>query len=241
MSVPASLAGSSNMVTGGANTGFGNLSPEFQVVRLRNEGDTPFSQKYAGVRYIIPPGSETIVPFMAMCLWLGHPNAVDMDKKRRFRTQEFQRLCVKWGVYEHYEDVETKFPKVTAWDIITNEELITVVKDPDGKHLTPDVQTRLERDTMAEQMVAMQKQIAHLQAQMDQKSRELAAQTAAGDTRTDNPTHRPEIQVTDPGPKQEFDPMDLEAAGVAIESQEIDQTGGAMIDRPTPKPVRSAS
>lgn len=201
------------------------------VVRLRNDGTTAFSQKYGGVKYNIPPGSEAIVPFMAMCLWLGHPNAVDLDKKRRFRTQEFQRLCVKWGVYEHHELVDEKFPKVSAWDVVNpGVEYITVVKDPDGKHLTPDVQTKFERENLMEQMRQMSAQLAALQAQVNQNDAQVAANIAAGDTRADNPTHRPEVQVpvTNAGPLPDPDSND---------TPPVDETGGAVVDRPTPKPV----
>lgn len=201
-----------------------NGMPRADIVRLRNEGDTPFSQKYAGQRYTIQPGQEWLVPFMAMCLWLGHPDAVDIDKKRRFRTQEFQRLCVKYGIYEHHELVPERFPKVTAWDVISNEELITVVKDPDGKHLTPDVQTKMERDNLAAQMRQMQDQINILQQQLQQQDRAIASGTAAGDMVADNPTHRPEVQVSPPLDDTLEPP--------------VDETGGAEIDRPqTPRPV----
>lgn len=208
---------------------------EATVVRLRNDGSETFVQKYGGQKYTIPPNSELIVPFMAMCLWLGHPNAIDLDKKRRFRTQEFQRLCVKWGVYEHHERIGDMFPKVSAWDIVNGGEYITVVKDPDGKHLTPDVQTKFERETLMEQMRQMQSQLAALQAQVNQNDQQTAADIAAGDTRTDSPTHRPEVQVQAPniggnpaGPLPDPDSFD---------QPPVDETGGAVVDRPGPRPV----
>lgn len=213
---------------------------EAQVVRLRNDGDTTFSQKYGGVKYTIPPKSELIVPFMAMCLWLGHPNAVDIDKKRRWRTQEFQRLCVKWGVYEHHEKVQEMFPKVSAWDVVNPQrEFITVVKDPDGKHLTPDVQTKFERETLMEQMRQMQSQLAALQAQINQNDQQTAADIAAGDTRTDNPTVRPEVQVQAPTvtPTVGGNPAGPLPDPDSLDTPPVDETGGATVDRPTPRPV----
>lgn len=221
---------------------------EASVVRLRNDGDTSFVQKYGGVKYTIPPGSELIVPFMAMCLWLGHPNAVDLDKKRRFRTQEFQRLCVKWGVYEHHERIDEMFPKVSAWDVVNpGKEFITVVKDPDGKHLTPDVQTKFERETLMEQMRQMQNQLAALQAQVNQNDQQVAADIAAGDTRADNPTHRPEVQVQAvQAPETGPNPGTARPAGPlpdpdSDDTPPVDETGGAVVDRPGPKPVARSS
>lgn len=200
---------------------------ESQVVRLRNDGDTEYSQKYGGVRYRIPPGADIIVPFMAMCLWLGHPDAVDIDKKHRYRTQEFQRLCVKYGVYERHDKIEDQFPKISAWSIIDpTQEYITVVKDPDGKHLTPDVQTKQERDRLQEQMTLMQQQIQMLQAQIAQNNKEQASEILGGDTRTDNPTHRPEISIP---VLEDDDDSNLPP---------VDDTGGATVDRPGPRPVQ---
>lgn len=220
-----------------AMTAMGN-PVESTVVRLRNDGTKGFTQKYGGIKYNIPPGSEIIVPYMAMCLWLGHPNAVDIDKKRRFRTQEFQRLCVKWGVYEHHELIDERFPKVSAWDVVDpTKELITVVKDPDGKHLTPDIQTKLDRDNLLEQMRAMQQQLAMLQAQVNQNDKQIAADIAGGDTRTDAPTVRPEVQVTQPTPPG-TNPMGPLPDPDSDVMPPVDESGGAEVDRPSgPKPV----
>lgn len=195
---------------------------ESTVVRLRNDGDIPFTGKYARMRYTIEPGGEAIVPYMAMCLWLGHPDSVDIDKKHRYRTDELRRLYVKYGIYELHHLADEKFPKISAWSITDpGHEYITVVRDPDGKHLTPDVQTKEERFRLEEQMRAMQDQIKMLQAQITQNAHQQAADILAGDTRTDNPTHRPEIQV-------QVDSLTDDDEG----------NGVAEVDRPGPRPVQ---
>lgn len=200
------------------------------VVRITNQGTDEFRQKHGGRLYRIPPGSTAIVSFEAMCLWLGHPDAVDIDKKRRFRSDEFRRLCVKWGVYEHHNLADERFPKLLVEDI-EGDRIITVVDDPEGKHLTPDVQTRAERDRLQDQMQAMQRQMAALQAQIQQQSQDDAAKVAAGDTRTDEPQTRPE-------------PIGTGKAAMPVPNP--DENGGASqdasVDRPNsprlgPRPV----
>lgn len=206
------------------------------VIRLRNIGDTEFRQQYGGKLYRIPPGSEAIIAFEAMCLWMGHPDAVDIDAKRRYRSDELRRLYVKWGVYENHHLAEQLFPKLRAFDI-DGEPIITVIDDPEGRHLTPDVQSRLERDDLREQMAAMQKQMAALQAQLAQADNQVAAQVAAGDTRTDAPSKPPLGQPTDNLPPEIPNPDDETMDD--LEGGD-DGSGGAMVDRPPrPKAVSS--
>lgn len=155
------------------------LDPELPV-RASNpsiaEGGKPFSQKYNRRRFNITPGQDMIIPFEAMCIWFGHPEAVDhpTDKRRRARTQELNRLRVKYGIYENHEKDNDQFPTVKCYDLTTGDEIITVVRDPYGKHLTPDTQTILEREGMQSQLDALTKQLAVLTAQLQEKDKEAA-------------------------------------------------------------------
>lgn len=199
------------------------------VVRITNQGTEEFRQRYGGKLYRIPPGSTAIVSFEAMCLWLGHPDAIDIDKKRRYRSDELRRLHVKWGVYEHHDRAAELFPKLLVEDIDGNR-IITVVDDPEGRHLTPDVQTRAERDRLQEQMAAMQRQMAALQAQLQQQNNEDAAKVAAGDTRTDTPATRPEPQG------KVATPIAPEGGnGGAVQDASVDRPSGPKVaERPVP-------
>lgn len=163
------------------------LPPEVQVVRIRNTGTEPWTGEYASNRYTIPVAGEVVVPFLAMCLWLGHPDAMDVpgDRQRQFRTDEFERLGTRYGVYEnawreatHPQSKYREDPEAegkTEWDMarpsldafdINNVPIITVADDPQGEHLAPDaLATAQARDTAAT-MTAMQQQIATLQAQI---------------------------------------------------------------------------
>lgn len=174
-----------------------------RVVRIRNDGESLFTGKWAGEKYTVPPGSETLVEWDAICNWFGHPNAIDVpgDKRKRFRTDELHRLFVKYGIYENHHLQEERFPKVSVWDISTGQQYITVINDPQGKNLTPETQTIAENQNLHEQMRLMQEQMAFLQAQLAQRNADGNAnpmpQPQIGDESAVAPENRPEIPTHD--------------------------------------------
>lgn len=166
-----------------------------QMVRIRNDDDKVFQQKYAGQRYNLVPGAETFIPWDAACLWFGHPFAVDVpgDKRKRYRSDELRRLFVKYGVYERHDEAGSKFPKVSVWDITNGERIITVVDDPEGRELNPAAISQADNEGLQAQLKAMQEQMAMVQAQ-------LAAQQANGGAVPSDVTeqgNRPEITDDD--------------------------------------------
>lgn len=172
-------------------------SPYPQMVRIRNDGDSVFSARYAGQRYNLAPTAETFVPWEAMCLWFGHPFAVDVpgDKRKRYRTDELKRLYVKYGVYENHHERGHKFPKVSVWDISGDSEgnpkqYLTVCDDPEGENLNAAVITQADNAGLQAQIKAMQEQMVMMQAQL------AASQNPNGvpTERTDEASNRPEIR-----------------------------------------------
>lgn len=163
-----------------------------QMVRIRNEGDETFRAKYAGQRYVLTSGQDTLIPWDAACLWFGHPFAVDVpgDKRKRYRTDELKRLYVKYGVYERHDEAAEKFPKVSVWDLAEpGKRYTTVVDDPEGKELNTAVITQADNESLQAQIAAMQQQMAMLQAQIGQN-----VANAEGDLRTEEASARPEIR-----------------------------------------------
>lgn len=161
-----------------------------QMVRIRNEGNENFRAKYAGQRYNLLPGQDTLIPWDAACLWFGHPFAVDVpgDKRKRYRTDELRRLYVKYGVYERHEEAADKFPKVSVWDLAEpTKRYTTVVEDPEGKELNTAVITQADNESLQAQIRAMQEQMAMMQAQLQNN-------IDTADTRTDEASARPEIR-----------------------------------------------
>lgn len=137
-----------------------------EVVRIRNVGDKAFSDSYAAIRYTIPPGQERIVPDEAMKLWMGDAELVDLDERRRPRTEEFQRLCVMYGVYENQDLFDSVRPRIEAFDI-DGKRITTLFEDPLGYEVTPEVATRAENQLMQERMMKMERELAALRAQRD--------------------------------------------------------------------------
>lgn len=161
-------------------TSTSTLRPE-DVVRLRNVGATDFKAQYANIPYTVRPGQETVVQFAAACLWLGHPDAVDVDEKRRYRTDEYLRLMMRYGVYDGSPlPWETAKPSVECFTL-DGDRLVTVVDDPEGKHLSPATSSLAERERMLDQMARMQQQMTAMQAQVDAKAREDASVANGGE------------------------------------------------------------
>lgn len=166
-----------------------------EVVRLHNDGETAFNDRYGGQRYIINPGQDAIVPWEAMCLWLGNPDFVDIDKKRRFRTDEYHRLRVRYGAHDDAtrgitadQMWEQHKPAISVHKIDgSDERIITVVDDPSGSHLTPQTQTVAENELLRTRMEEMARQMAAMQAQMDTMDRAEAANRVS-DADADAPT-----------------------------------------------------
>lgn len=147
------------------------MDPQHQVVRLHNPTDRSFISTYANVTYHIAPGTDTFVPFLAMCLWLGHPDAVDIDEKQRYRHDEFYRLQSRYGTYDDIDVWMEKKPRLEAYSV-DGERIITVVDDYEGKHLTPDSGTSVaEKQVLLASVAKMQGQIAQMTTQIAQMQR----------------------------------------------------------------------
>lgn len=154
---------------------------EQDVVRCHNQGKDTFVGKWAGRRFYIEPGEMKFVPFYAMCLWAGHPNARDISKRERYRTDEWQRLQVRYGTYSFNgcwtfdvcdgnptPDGSRKkhpprrhLPDIHFYSIDTDTEYNTVLIDPEGTKtghaVAPD-------ETLADDVVRqLREEVANLQ------------------------------------------------------------------------------
>lgn len=168
------------------------LDPEHQVVRLHNNMERPFMSQYANVTYTIQPDQDAFVPFLAMCLWLGHPDAVDIDEKQRYRHEEFTRLTSRYGTYDDLEQWFANKPDVSAFTV-EGEQMITVVDDYEGHHLTPDSGTSVaEKQALLASMARMQSQMAAMQAELAKLSRGETAMEMS-DLVTDEKVAEPEV------------------------------------------------
>lgn len=215
-------------------------TPEYTVVRAENQGPEPFTAKYQGDTFHIPPGGQIFVPFYAMCLWAGHPDAIDVDRQRRYRTDELRRLQVRYGTHSFNgcwstdvcngnpgpsrDGVKAKhpphrhLPDLHFFSIDTGEEYNTVLLDPEGRTLTTS--TAQTQDTLESRaMRDLQSQIAALQ-------RDLAAvQAGAGQA------------VPPPAPAPVVPPMPGGDGRLVTHDEPVDETAPAEGPLPAAVPV----
>lgn len=135
-------------------------------IRVRNTHHFDFVDKFANHTYVIKAGEDTIIPFDAMILWLGNPKAVDVDGKRRYRRDEFRRLRVRYGAYDDADLWEQNKPQLSC-TTIDGQPITTIVDDPDGKHLTPAVQSQNEREALIQRLDYMQRAMTEMQQELN--------------------------------------------------------------------------
>lgn len=190
------------------------MAPRLTAVRIRNEGSKPFSQKWAGDRYVVPAGQDHIVPWEAAVLWFGNPDLVDLDRRNRLRTNEYNRLCVKYGVYEKAEQLgPTNFPKVSVWNLTDNSRILMVLDDPTGQTVTPETKTFADNKKLQEQVDLMNSQMEQMRQQMalltQSPIRDSDGAFVPGDGSTEQAETRPEIK---PEPTGVNSPVELDGA-----------------------------
>lgn len=133
-----------------------------QILRLKNVGTDRFSDMYDNQKYSIEPGGETLAPYEAVCLWLGDPESRDYDARRRERTDEYERLSTRLGVYHDQHLFEAARPKLEVWTL-DGQRITTVTEDPTGSGMTINVSAdstteailRDQLDSMKQQMDAI--------------------------------------------------------------------------------------
>lgn len=180
-------------------------NPEVQMVQLVNRTDTDWIGQYARIKYECKAGGHRIfVPYHAMCYWFGHPDAFDVpgDRLRQFRLEEFDRLKVLYGTYDDLEAFHEQKPQVELYSVETGERLITVKDDPEGRHLTPAVQSTTQQEALERAVRQMQEQVTRLNSELAVLKGEDESMTAADRIATDIAPHGPEEKgvVTQPPP-----------------------------------------
>lgn len=208
-----------------------------QVVRLVNEGDTPFRDAYGNKPFIIDPGAQMFVDWDAMCLWLGHPEANDYDPRNRVRVAEYHRLRGRYGVdareleqsivgvhVDSGELFQQLRPRLVAYDPVTNEQIMTVADDPSGDSLSPVSDTSGDNQSLIlARMAQMEREMTNMRAQLAANQRTEQALNDAQPIAGDNPDLSPEqLPIgTSPG-----------IPGTVTEAPPADPT---LAPRPTPR------
>lgn len=144
--------------------------PPLRICRAVNNGDKPFKDACDSQVYLIPPHSESLIPFDAAVLWFGNPDTIDIDARRRDRTDEYMRVRVRYGIYEH-EARLGELPQVEVYTLEGNK--IHMVKDdPEGILNNPIVSDDSTLRSVQQQLLVMQAQQQQL---LDAISKDPAA------------------------------------------------------------------
>lgn len=144
-----------------------------RIVRAVNSGDRPFKDACDSQIYLIPGGSESLIPYDAAVLWFGNPDTIDLDARRRDRTDEFARIRVRYGVYEHEERLN-ELPQVFIYTL-EGDKINMVKDDPEGVLNNPVVSDDATLRSVQQQLLVMQAQQQQL---LDAISKDPAAAQA---------------------------------------------------------------
>ncbi len=201
---------------------YGALSSAELPVRVRNHGPVELIWKWDSRRLRIPTvethPNGVLVPYMMMVRYMGDPRAFDIDRKRRHRFDEYTRLKKMYGIYENtvlwnpasapcactkddnsMVDISKcpgHIPIVTAHALDTDEQIITVIDDPEGRHARTGIDPAAnENDQLRQMVAAMSSQLQNLTNQLaDQDAHNAALIRSHGDV---------EGEVTDAPPAPE--------------------------------------
>lgn len=140
------------------------------MMRVVNVGDKDFTDSWDGNKFSIPAGSEKFIPFDAIEVWLGHPDAMDTSENNRVRLAEYTRLRVRYGAYEFDDRWEENKPHLEVYTL-DGERITTVIDDPEGEGINPNTQTQLENRLLSEQLHRMEEQMKVLKNQLGDQDR----------------------------------------------------------------------
>ena len=154
-----------------------------QIVRVKNVGTKRFTDMFNSQPTMIDPGGETLVSMDAVALWLGDPETRDIDARRRHRTDEYERLLTRYGVYQQEQTWHQVRPQLEVYTL-EGVRVATVAEDPRGEGLdivvsndsTTETLLRTQLDSMKTQMDAITSALSS-----DRSAKELVADMFADD------------------------------------------------------------
>lgn len=174
-----------------------------QVELLDVEGNADYPQitlGWANKEYVILRGKKAIVPFEAMCNRFGDPRSGTIITPIREpggdatgwipdRKSEVARLRLLWGAhadnYPSFDDITV--PLVWVTDLQSQEQILTVVDDPQGDSVNAVLQTESDRSALLDMLDRQQRQIDELRVELGMEV-EVSAES---DLPSDDGPHEP--------------------------------------------------
>jgi hypothetical protein len=161
-----------------------------EMVRVKNTGKKPFSDRWGSVPYMLNPGDTAMVPWGGAVNWFGDPYLIDKPTLAQYdRQEEIQRLETRLGCYDGDDKtrsqrfVENK-PSVEV-STLDGDVITMLIDDMDGSGNPPqNIEKVDERVALASELERMKKVQADLLAR-------LASLEAGEDTFAELPTDKP--------------------------------------------------
>lgn len=158
-------------------------------VRLYNAGDTTFTNWHNGRLVELAPGQSRIVVWDHAAGWLGDPELRDTDRYRA-RTQEWMRLRVMYGVYEHRHLDDEMLPKLQVFypveaPLAEQRRIHMIIDDPDALKI-PEWSSPKGPLTAEDRIAVLERELARL--------REQGAGGAAADGGAASPRNKPKAK-----------------------------------------------
>lgn len=169
---------------------------DWVTVKVVNNGDKDLRVDYANKRWDIAAHGERTLPYHCMVMLCGDPRAFDVpnDPRQRYRTEEWQRLRVRYGIYEHMHLVDEMLPKLAVYSLQGNP-ITTVLDDPEGDADTVQSMNESEFERLQKANVQMQKQMEQISRRLEQLTgaeKELTIEDLGDENqRTTKPTAGP--------------------------------------------------
>lgn len=154
-----------------------------KIVRVRNMGSTPFKFKFDNEPYVVAPSSESLVPYGAMVLVAGNPDARNLNSRQRNRLLEFTRLRTKYGAYEDDGKWEKNRPAIEFYTM-DGDRIWTVLDDPDGERVNPNLADEQSNATLTAQLSSLQAQMSQVLGMIKSGELVLADKGGAGTVAT---------------------------------------------------------
>lgn len=184
-----------------------------EVVKVLNKGESDFRDGWDGQQYTIKPGQDAFVPYDAILNWLGNPAAIDYSESQRDRLSEYTRLRVRYGAYENDGAWEDNKPSLEVFTL-DGKRITTVVDDPEGLDITPEIQTKRENMLLADRLALLEEELKQVRSQQAEEVRASEAERNAANVTGD----RPSSARTEPS-SQPAKPFGADRSGTKLEDE----------------------
>lgn len=139
------------------------------IVRIRNVGDSVWSDRFNNQNFVVGPDKEIVVPWAAAKLWLGDPDLRDKQDGRKERREEQTRLMVRYGAASRsFDEWDNYKPHIEVYDF-DNQRIFMLAdqfnESPSHQWTTADETLAIQQkiDSMTRQLAQMQAQRANLE------------------------------------------------------------------------------